>query len=132
MDERAMTLARRIAAVGLPEVPAPDTVAPSDTMWRSLFGLIQDERITGLAIESVADGWLDLTDEQIEQLFGAHRDAMMWTLLIERKLVGLAGEFERDGIDFAVLKGASVARTAYRDPCLRSFGDLDLLVRTTH
>jgi hypothetical protein len=130
MDERAMTLARRIAAVGLPDVPVPDTVAPSDTMWRSLFGLIQDERITGLAIESVAEGWLDLTDEQIDQLMGVHRDAMMWALLIERKLLGLAGEFERDGIGFVVIKGASVARTAYPEPCLRSFGDLDLLVST--
>ena len=31
---------------------------------------------------------------------------------------------------FVVLKGASVARTVYVEPCLRSFGDLDLLVRT--
>jgi len=130
MHEQAVPLARRIAAFGLPGVPIPDAVAPSDQVWSSLFGLVQDQRITGLAIESVADGWLDLTEEQTEQLFAAHRDAMMWTLLIERKLVGLVGEFERDGIGFAVLKGASVARTAYAEPCLRSFGDLDLLVRT--
>ena len=31
---------------------------------------------------------------------------------------------------FVVIKGASVARTVYVEPCLRSFGDLDLLVRT--
>lgn len=130
MDEQAVALARRIAAFGLPGVPAPDAVVPSDQGWSSLFRLVQDERITGLAIECVADGWLDLTDDQTEQLFAAHRDAMMWCLLIERKLMGLAGEFERDGIGFAVVKGASVAWTVYAEPCLRSFGDLDLLVRT--
>ena len=130
MDEASVALARRVAAFGLAGAPAPDPVVPSDHMWTRLFGLVQDERITGLAIESVAEGWLDLTDEQTEQLFAAHRDAMMWALLIERKLVGLADEFARDGIGFAVLKGASVARTVYAEPCLRSFGDVDLLVRT--
>jgi hypothetical protein len=130
MDDRAVTLARWIAAFGLPGVPVPPVTSPDDRTWRSLYGLILDERITGVAIESLADGWLDLADPQTEQLFAAHRDAMTWCLLIERKLAGLAEEFDREGIDFAVLKGTSVARTAYAEPCVRSFGDLDLLVRT--
>jgi hypothetical protein len=130
MDDRAVAFARRIASFGVPGVPEPQPVVLPDQDWGRLFALVQDERITGLAIESVAAGWLDLTDDQTEQLYAAHRDAMAWSLLIERKLVVLAEAFDREGIAFAVLKGTSVARTVYAEPCLRSFGDLDLLVRS--
>ncbi len=124
------TLIRGIASFGIPDVPAPEAVTLSDTAWERLFMRVQDERVTGLALESVAAGWLELDDEQTEQLYAAHRDAMTWNLLIERKLVGLAQVLDRDGIGFAVLKGSSVARTVYPEPCLRSFGDLDLFVRS--
>lgn len=130
MDERIATLARGIASFGLPGVPEPQPSTLSDPDWERLFSLVQDERITGLAIESVAAGWLDLSDQQTERLYTTHRDAMAWSLLIERKLVGLAEVFDLEGIAFVVLKGASVARTMYAEPCLRSFGDLDLLVRS--
>jgi hypothetical protein len=130
MDDRAVALARRIASFGMPGAPHPESVTLSDQRWEQLFVLVQGERITGPALESVADGWLDLTDEQTERLYTAHRDAMTWSLLLERKLVALAEAFDRDAIGFAVLKGASVARTMYSEPCLRSFGDVDLLVRS--
>ena len=35
-----------------------------------------------------------------------------------------------EGIDFVVLKGPALAHTRYRDPSLRLFADLDLLVRS--
>ncbi|MGH2597662.1 MAG: nucleotidyltransferase family protein [Actinomycetota bacterium] len=129
-EDLPQTLARRIASFGMPGAPAPETVSFSDQRWEKLFALVRFERITGLALESVAHGWLDLTDEQTDRLYTAHRDAMTWSLLLERKLVALAEAFDRDVVGFAVLKGASVARTVYPEPCLRSFGDVDVLVRS--
>lgn len=43
--------------------------------------------------------------------------------------VDLAGRFERAGIDCLVLKGPAVGVAAYGDPSLRSFSDVDLLVK---
>jgi putative nucleotidyltransferase-like protein len=48
----------------------------------------------------------------------------------ERRLVNLAEAFDEASVDFLVLKGSSLAHTVYSDPSWRSYGDLDLLVRT--
>jgi hypothetical protein len=129
-DERAQHLLTAIAGAGLRGAPAPEPTAPGAEEWGRLFPRIRWERISGLALASVADGWLDLGGEQLDELLTFHREAMAWALTVERKLVGLADAFDAGGIRFAVLKGASVAHTAYPDPALRSFGDLDLLVRS--
>ncbi len=129
-DDRVVSLARAIAGAGLPTVPRREPQVVSAVEWTSLLSRIHNERITGLAVESVADGWLDLTDEQTDQLLEVHREAMTWSLSVERKLVRLADSFAEAGIGFAVLKGASIAHTMYPEPCLRSFADLDVLVRT--
>ncbi|HZD79761.1 MAG TPA: nucleotidyltransferase family protein, partial [Actinomycetota bacterium] len=130
MPEAALEAMRRIAAFGLPGTPTPEPFAPTEREWSSLLSRIQWERMSGLAVESAADGWLNLTDGQASELLNLHRAAMAWSLGVERKLLVLAEAFEVEGIAFAVLKGASVAHTAYAEPCLRSFADLDLLVRT--
>jgi hypothetical protein len=130
-DEQVVeTLARRIAASGL-EIASPTERAElSDPVWGQLLARIRFERMTGLAVESAASGWLRLSDAQVAELLAEHRGAMAWCLGVERKLVGLADAFDAEGIGFAVLKGASVAHTMYPEPCLRSFADADLLVST--
>ena len=120
---------QRIAAFGLQGAPDPERTVPGAS-WPQLRSRIRWERLTGLAVDSIAAGWLELTDEQAGDLLAAHREAMVWVLGVERKLLTVAEAFDAEGIGFAVLKGVSVAHTAYPDPCLRSFGDLDLLVRT--
>jgi hypothetical protein len=55
---------------------------------------------------------------------------MLWCLHAEQKLLRLADNFDKEGIGFAVLKGPALAHTVYAEPCIRPFGDLDLLVRS--
>lgn len=129
MTDTTDVLGRRIAAAGLRGTPDPERTAPGD-LWPQLRSQIRWQRLTGLAVDSVAAGWLELRDEQLDELLTAHREAMVWCLGVERKLLTLADAFDAEGIAFAVLKGASIAHTAYPDPSQRSFGDLDLLVRT--
>jgi Uncharacterised nucleotidyltransferase len=119
-----------IAAFGLPGARPPTSFAPDDEEWEALRARILLQRVTGLAVGSAEYGWLRLDDGQREGLLADHRDAMTWSVYVEQKLLRLAGLLEEAGIGFAVLKGASVAHTAYPEPCLRSFGDVDLLVRT--
>jgi hypothetical protein len=49
-------------------------------------------------------------------------------LVLERRLVETSARFHRAGIVHRALKGPVVARSAYPDPALRSFRDIDVLV----
>jgi len=120
-----------IVAFGIPGARTPELFAPDPVEWEALRLQILAQRLTGLATAYANSGWLKLEDEQRERLHVDHRDAMIWSIYIEQKLIRLAVLFDDAGIAFGVLKGASVAHTAYAEPCLRSFGDVDLLVRTT-
>ncbi len=131
MSDAAVTAAlRSIAAFGLPARREPELFAPTEIQRQRLFAGIEFERLSGLALESAAAGWLRLDEPSFESLRSAHLESMVWCLRIEKKQLALADELDAAGVRFAVLKGASVARTVYPDPSLRSFGDLDLLVAT--
>jgi putative nucleotidyltransferase-like protein len=104
---------------------------PADAReWNALLGRIRFERVGGLAVEAAATGALDLAEDQADELLRLHRAGMTWCLHAERKLLRLADAFDDAGIEYAVLKGPALAHTVYREPCLRPFGDLDLLVRS--
>ncbi len=104
---------------------------PADAReWNALLNRIRFERVSGLAVEAAATGALDLTEDQADELLQLHRAGMTWCLHVERKLLRLADAFDDAGIEYAILKGPALAHTIYREPCLRAFGDLDLLVRS--
>jgi putative nucleotidyltransferase-like protein len=133
MDEvpEALTIVRRIAAFGLPGgTNSSEPVSLSTGTWRGVSPYLVDQRLTGLAVASSQSGWLQLADEQWEELLSLHRRAMMDCLRLERKLLDAAEAFVREGLQFVVLKGPALAHTLYPDPSSRVFGDLDLLVRT--
>jgi hypothetical protein len=127
-EDRVDVVTRAIAGFGLPDVAEPGSTQLPDHRWPSFLSRVRRERITGLAVESEAAGWLALSEAQASQLHAAHRDAMLWCLCVERKLLALADAFDAEDLPFVVLKGPSVAHTMYADPCLRAFADLDVLV----
>jgi hypothetical protein len=127
-DDRVDSLARSIAAFELPHASEGESTAVSAAEWRVLLSRILAERMTGLALESALSGILALNEGQMATLYERHRMAMAWVLHVERKIVALHEAFDDEGIEFAVLKGASVANSVYDDPSLRSFSDLDVLV----
>ena len=121
-----------IASSGL-NGPRTDAVPfrPADAReWNALLSRIRFERVNGLAVEAAATGALDLAEDQADELLRLHRAGMTWCLHAERKLLRLADAFDDAGIEYAVLKGPALAHTVYREPCLRAFADLDLLVRS--
>ena len=89
------------------------------------------QRLTGLAVAALEAGALALADADAEQLLERHRAAMTVALQLERRLLEVTPGLEEAGIEVLVLKGPAVARAFYPDPSWRSFGDLDLLVRTS-
>jgi len=67
--------------------------------------------------------------EVLETVTDLERQSRARTLARTLITVDLASKFEAQGIDTIVLKGPAIGATAYGDPSLRSFEDIDLLVR---
>jgi hypothetical protein len=123
-------LARRLAGFDLPGSDQRGVeVAPR--LWVPFLATLREQRLSGLALAAADRGTLQLVDQQAEELRTLHREAMTWSLLVERKLVELTDAFQAARIDAVVLKGPAIAHRAYPDPSWRPFGDLDLLVRTS-
>ncbi|MCA1842385.1 MAG: nucleotidyltransferase family protein [Actinobacteria bacterium] len=99
--------------------------------WAHLLATATNERITGLLVQAIVDGALPTTPEQAEEAKRAHRASMATALALEATLVHTARLLEAAGVDYRVLKGPAVAHLDYPDPALRSFGDVDLLLRAS-
>ena len=125
-SEEAM---RVVAGFGLGGRADSEPVSVASGESGAFVGKLCGEKLTGLAIAAMDGGVLELSAEGIETLLERHRRAMASCLRIEERLLEVDDRFDRAGIDYVVLKGAAVAHTAYPDPSLRDFGDLDVLVR---
>jgi len=126
------TLAPAVAAHGLAEAKLAMPELPLDPpIWAHLMTVARHERITGLLVRAILDGVLPTTAQQTEQAELAHRASMVTALALEATLVRTAALLETAGVDHRVLKGTGVAHLDYPDPALRSFGDVDLLVRSS-
>jgi hypothetical protein len=86
------------------------------------------DRLLGALAEAASDGAFCLLPEQRDQLTEQHAGSQAHMLRLERMLVGVAEAFGDAGIDFRVLKGASLAHLVYSDPAWRNAADVDLLI----
>lgn len=123
-------LAGLVAAFGLPALESRPSLRVSGEEWPTVLTLLMHERLTGLAVAGAQAGWLRLGDRETDQLLKRHRDAVFLALAIERQCLRLVAALEGAGVQPVILKGPALAHTVYPDPSWRSFGDLDLLVRT--
>lgn len=133
MGQDPERLAARLAAFAAPHGPgAPDTVVVWEDEWPALRPLLGFQRLTGLALAAIAAGALRLPSSSAEELEESHRRAMEWALAVERASLRICAALADAGVDVIVLKGPAFAHRFYPDPSWRPFGDLDLLVRTSH
>jgi len=121
-----------LTAVFAWDIPACAVQPPStpldDAPWTQLYGAVHRQRGDALLAWAIGEGWWPATDRQRISAFHAHRRNMALAVLLERELIGIGADCAASGIDFRVLKGAATAHLDERDPSLRSFGDIDLLV----
>jgi hypothetical protein len=96
-----------------------------------LLDEISRERLTGLALEAVDAGELVLAPEQLDDLHDRHEEQLALDLRLEGLLCAAVEVLDAASIEYRALKGPVLARTVYGDPALRSFGDVDVLVRDT-
>jgi len=130
-DDAAFILGR-IAAFGMPpaEGGGEDRLTVPTEAWGPVVGMLNAQRLHGLAVAALEAGYLMLSPADAEREIVLNRDAAVWSLLLERMLLEVGRDLERAGVEHVVLKGPGLAHTVYPDPAWRSFTDLDLLVRT--
>ena len=99
--------------------------------WASVLAGARTHRLTGLLSAATADGALPATQAQVHQARAAHRAALLRVMALERELIAVVELLAGEGVESRVLKGSAVAHLDYSDPALRSFIDLDVLVRAS-
>lgn len=119
-----------VAAHGLPGSTLsfpPDFLGGES--WAGLLAGVRKHRLIGHLRAAIDAGTFPATAEQADDVRAQHRGILLRVLALERELtrvVDLLSEFE---VDSRVLKGSAVAHLDYPQPALRSFIDLDILVR---
>lgn len=102
-----------------------------DEDWAILLRAAHAHRVTGLLLAAIEEDRMPATGVQVQQARTAHRANAVRALALERELIGMVDFLAGRGIETRVLKGSAVAHLDYRKPALRSFIDLDILVRAS-
>ncbi len=121
-----------VAGYGLPGAGRAFPAEPlTEQTWASVLAGARTHRLTGLLRAATADGALPATQTQVQQARDAHRAALLRVMALERELVAVVDLLEAEGVESRVLKGSAVAHLDYSEPALRSYIDLDVLVRAS-
>lgn len=121
-----------VAAHGLASTRRPPAAPLDDDAWATLLLDIQRERMAGLLDHAIARQEFPATSEQAAQAERAAAQGARGVVRVERILLEVAAVLEQACVRFAVLKGPAVAHLDERDPVLRHYADLDLLVPGEH
>lgn len=119
-----------IAAYGLPGANRRFPDAPlSDGSWDRMLRAAYDHRLSGMLLAAVDGHAMPATEKQAQQARGLHRANAIRALGLERELIAVVDLLADAAIETRVLKGGAIARLDYTQPALRSYIDLDILVR---
>lgn len=98
--------------------------------WPLLLLLAEEHGVLGQLVASLKnDIGAALPPEIKESLLERRRAQNFLALRLTAELFRLLENFSKQGISALVLKGPALAAQAYADPSVRTYGDLDLLVR---
>ncbi|GAC1671220.1 MAG: hypothetical protein PVS2B2_02420 [Candidatus Acidiferrum sp.] len=114
--------------------PAPDAAKLAELArnvnWPELLGRAEDHGVLGHLATRLHAIDYGSAPEAIKQLLRErHRAQLFHVLKMSAELFRLMDRFTAAGIESLVIKGPVLAVQAYADPGMRSYNDLDLLVR---
>lgn len=119
-----------VAGFGLPGVGRSFPGEPlGDADWTAVLAAARRHRVSGWLYAAIRAGALPATVDQRRQAEAAHRIAQLRVLALERAVLDVVDQLHAAGLQTRVLKGSAVAHLDYPDPGLRSYHDLDILVR---
>lgn len=100
--------------------------------WDALMRLATRHQVTPLLFRSLYSACPELVPPDVlDKLRGSYTAAALHNMFMTSELVSLMQTLEAKGIPAATIKGPSLALTAYGDPGLRLFSDLDILIHKT-
>ena len=102
----------------------------SDDDFARLLGSVRSQRLTGLMWAAIEAGALPVTPAQQTRAEWLHVEALAGVLALERLLLETVEVLQDAGVETRVLKGPVLAHVDYPEPAWRTFGDIDLLVRS--
>lgn len=117
-----------VAAWGLPTAHRLPSAPLSDPAFTALVTACRRERVLGLLGAAVADGAFPTTAAQRAELDLVWQEWLGHAVRAERLALTVRDVLAAHGIPTRVLKGVALAHTAYPDPALRIYGDVDVLV----
>lgn len=98
--------------------------------WSVLLLLAEEHRVHGLLAKRLAEtGYADVPAPVREQLQARMRAQHLFTLGMTAELFRILEDFSSASIETVLVKGPLISLLAYGDPSLRSYVDLDLLIR---
>ncbi len=98
--------------------------------WTRLLVLAEEHGVTGNVMSCLRDLEENVVPPEIRKtLVDRQREQIFFTLRLTAELFRILERFTSEGIGAVVVKGPVLAVQAYGDPAMRSYGDLDLLVR---
>src|SRR6266478_231453 len=114
--------------------PSPDRQKLSSLLraadWTRLLVLAEEHGVGGHVAACLGELPVDLVPSQIKQtLINRQRSRIFLTLRLTAELFCILDRFNLEGIAALVVKGPALAIRAYGNPAMRTYGDLDLLVR---
>ena len=103
-------------------------IEPHESDWNRWVDLAATQRVLPLLNSIVARQSSHVSLEHTQRAEDLEVEAMAIAVRIEHHLIEAAELLISEDIAFAVLKGAATAHLDYRDPSLRQFADVDILV----
>lgn len=119
-----------VAAYGLPSAAEFPPRPLEDDEWESVIATANWQRLAGLLARAVADGSFPATPSQQVAAAELAFLATRLDLRLERTLLRVVDLLDETRLETRVLKGSAVAHLDYPEPGMRSFSDVDLLLRS--
>lgn len=118
-----------VAAYGLAgsRLDVPDGPLPHDR-WADLLQACRARELLGYLAGAVSAGVLPVTDAQADELYVLEAESAGLALLVEQRLVTLAGALSAAGVDHRVVDGPARSQLGFSDVCLRHFETVDIVV----
>jgi len=124
-------LLRTVAAHGLRggSLQAWPSAALDETAWQTFVGLVSMHRMWSLLADATVAGAFPANEVQREEILKQDTAAVLTCLYLDRALVETHHALTKRGIDARVYKGVSSALAFYAEPGMRTYSDIDLIVR---
>ena len=127
--ETAHRSLRALAALGLPGRGHAAVAPLTDPAWAHLVARAVHDQLSGVLQWGIWNDEVPATDHQRRLAFDAHLPVAAHVVRLDQELATASRALKSENVDLRVIRGPAVARLDYPDPGMRTFNDIDLIVR---